>query len=128
MRRGGTTYAMRLKTRSGAQTPPQEPGTTSDPVAPAAPRTDRVGLPLPAGAAPAFACLSGFEAAEELLAQLAELVDQLARSPGGAAFQQDLMRRVKDGRVSLGRFVLVSGQPPRPALPGRGGALAGPAG
>jgi hypothetical protein len=100
VRRGGTTYEMRAKTHGGAQAP-QQPGTTSDPAPPAGPRADRVGLPLPAGAAPAFACLNGFEAAEKLLAQLAELVDQLARSPGGAAFQQELMRRVQDGRVSF---------------------------
>jgi hypothetical protein len=101
VQRGGTTYAMRVRTRSGPPAPPEQVETTPEPAPPAVPGTDRVGLPLPAGAAPAFASLSGFEAAEELLAQLAELVDQLAHSPGGAAFQQEVMRRVKDGRVSF---------------------------
>jgi hypothetical protein len=43
--------------------------------------------------------VSLFEAAARLHAQLAELVDQLARSPGGASYCQHLVRRLQDGKV-----------------------------
>src|SRR5207244_5301558 len=58
----------------------------------------RVGIPLPSDTAPAFASLSVFEAAAKLHLELAELVDQLAKSPGGAAYRENLARRFKDGK------------------------------
>jgi hypothetical protein len=63
-----------------------------------APPTDRVGYPMPAEAAPAFACLSDFEAVNRLHVQLAQLVDKLAQSPGGAAWRQHLVRKIRDGK------------------------------
>jgi len=67
----------------------------------AAPVTDRVGIPLPSDTAPAFASLSLFEAAGKLHVELATLVDQLAKSPGGAAYIQNLVRRFKNGKPAF---------------------------
>ena len=45
--------------------------------------------------------MSVFEAVEKSHTQLAELVDQLAQSSGGGAFQQHLVRKLKDGKLKF---------------------------
>jgi hypothetical protein len=101
VQRGDNVYTMRTRTRGDPRMAPEGPRTTADAGPPAGTLTDDGGWPVSSGAAPAFACLRMFAAVEQSLAQLAELVDQLAQAPGGAAFQQHLFRRVKDGRAGF---------------------------
>ena len=98
--RGDKVYEMRAR-KNGSQTPAPGQAVSLPNEAPSTPPTDRLGIPLPAGTAAAFASLSVFEAVEKSHAQLAELVDQLAQSPGGAAFQQHLVRKLKDGKLKF---------------------------
>jgi hypothetical protein len=100
VRRGATVYAMRTESNSSQPAAPDR--VVSTPVeAPSTPATDRLGILLASETAAAFASLSVFETIEKLHAQLAELVDQLAHSPGGGAFQQHLVRKLKDGKLKF---------------------------
>jgi len=85
-KRGDTVYEMRAR-KHGSQTPAPDQEVSLPNEAASTPTIDRLGIPLPAGTAVAFASLSVFEAVEKSHAQLAELVDLLAQSPGGGAFQ-----------------------------------------
>jgi hypothetical protein len=100
VKRGDQAYEMRAR-KNGSQTPAPGQAVNLPNEVPSTPPTDRLGIPLPAGTAAAFASLSVFEAVEKSHAQLAELVDQLAQSPGGAAFQQHLVRKLKDGKLKF---------------------------
>jgi hypothetical protein len=98
VKRGHTVYEMQPKMRSAKEPAPDEGATAP---ATAAPACDRVGLPLPPDAAPAFAVAGDFATAEALLAQLAAVVDRLAQGAGGAAYRQHLVCRAGDGRASF---------------------------
>jgi len=100
MKRGDTVYEMRAR-KNGSQTPAPGQAVSLPNEAPSKPPTDCLGIPLPAATAAAFASLSVFEAVEKAHAQLAELIDQLAQSPGGGAFQQHLVRQLKDGKLKF---------------------------
>jgi hypothetical protein len=99
VKRGDTVYEMRVRKQTGQEATPDHPGQTPETALPAAPATDRLGIPLRSETAPAFASVSLFEAAARLHAQLAELVDQIARSPGGASYCQHLVRKLQDGKA-----------------------------
>ena len=101
VKRGDAVYEMRAKKRSGQKTAPGHPAKPPEAAAPTALASDRVGIPLSSDAAPAFASLSVFTVAEKLHGQLAGLVDQVAQSPGGAAYRQHLVRRLKDGKATF---------------------------
>ena len=98
--RSDKVYEMRVR-KNGSQTPAPGQAVRPPNEAPSTPPTDRLGIPLPAGTAAAFAALSVFEAVEKSHAQLAELVDQLAQSPDGGAFQPHLVRKLKDGKLKF---------------------------
>ena len=100
VKRGDKVYEMRAW-KNGSQTPAPGQAVRLPNEAPSTPPTDRLSIPLPAGTAAAFASLSVFEAVEKSHAQLAELVDQLAQSAGGGAFQQHLVRKLKDGKLKF---------------------------
>jgi hypothetical protein len=100
VRRGAAVYEMRAESNSSQPAAPDRAVSTPF-EAPSTPATDRVGILLPSETAAAFASLSAFETIEKLHAQLAELVDQLAQSPGGGAFQQHLVRKLKDGKLKF---------------------------
>jgi hypothetical protein len=97
VKRGDTVYEMRAKTKRRATAPPDAvvPAPESTP---AALTTDRVGIALLPETGPAFASLSVLEAAEKLHAELAELVDRFAKTPGGAAFRQHLVQKIRDDK------------------------------
>jgi len=97
VQRGKTVYEMHAPSGAGRKENLEDPAKTREAV-PAEPPTDRVGIPLPAASAPTFASLGVIEAAEKLHGQLAELVDQFANEPGGAAYRQHLVRKMKDGK------------------------------
>ena len=99
-KRGDQVYEMHVR-KNGSQTPLPGQAVRLPNEAPSTPPTDRLGIPLPAETATAFAALSVFDAVEKAHAQLAELVDQLAQSPGGGAFQQHLVRKLKDGKLKF---------------------------
>ena len=100
VRFGTTVHAMRAASNSSQLAAPDR--VVSTPAeAPSTPATDRLGILLASETATAFASLSVFETIEKLHAQLAELVDQLAHSPGGGAFQQHLVRKLKDGKLKF---------------------------
>ena len=101
VRRCGTIYEMEAPCTPGlaSETPSDKQSITTQP--PNAPASDRVGIPLPADTAPAFASLALFEAAGKLHAELVELVDQLARSPGGAAYRPNLLSKLKNGKPAF---------------------------
>src|SRR5205807_1706183 len=101
VRRGDKVYEMRAKKRRSQTTPPEDVVDTPRAASAAAPATDRVGIPLLSDTAPAFASSSVFETAGKLHLELAELVDQLAKSPGGAAYIQNLVRKFKDGKPAF---------------------------
>jgi len=100
VRRGATVYAMRAESNSSRPAATDRVVRTLD-AAPSTPATDRLGILLASETAAACASLSVFETIEKLHAQLAELVDQLAQSPGGGAFQQHLVRKLKDGKLKF---------------------------
>ena len=95
VKRGDTVYEMQARTKNGRKGDPDDAAPTPDGAAPAC---DRVGLPLPAGTAAAFASAGDFEAADQLHVQLAALVDRLAQGAGGAAYRQHVVRKVRDAR------------------------------
>ncbi len=100
VRRGAAVYEMRAESSSSQPAAPDR--VVSTPAeAPCTPGTDRLGIRLPTETAAAFASLSVFETIEKLHAQLAELVDRLAQSPGGEAFQQHVVRKLKDGKLKF---------------------------
>jgi hypothetical protein len=96
VKRGNTVYEMQARTKNG-----QKSDDAAQTLHAAAPACDRVGLPLPAGTAAAFACAGDFEAADQLHLQLAALVDQLAQGAGGAAYRQHVVRKVRDGKITF---------------------------
>jgi hypothetical protein len=98
VKRGQTVYEMQGKPSGGGKTAPAPPAQTPDAATPA---RDRVGLPVRADAAPAFALTSDFEAAEKLHAQLTSLVDELAQGAAGAAYRLHLVRRIQDGKATF---------------------------
>ena len=98
VKRGNTVYEMQARTKNGRKTDPDDAAQTPDAAAPAC---DRVGLPLPAGTAAAFASAGDFEAAHKLHVQLAALVDRLAQGAGGAAYRQHVVRKVRDGKITF---------------------------
>src|SRR5262249_13684059 len=99
VRRGERVYEMVPRTRGDQKPPPELPAKTPDGPMTSAPGTDRVGLQLPANSIPAFADLSIFATAEKLCDQLTDVVDQLAQSPGGAAYLPQLVGKTKDGKL-----------------------------
>jgi ParB-like nuclease domain len=99
VKRGDTVSELRARKQRGPRATPDHPSQAAETAPPAAPATDRLGIPLRSEAAPAFASVSLFEAAVKLHNQLAELVDQLAKSPGGASYGQHLVRRLQDGKL-----------------------------
>ena len=96
VKRGNTVYEMQARTKNG-----QKSDDAAQTLHAAAPACDRVGLPLPAGTAAAFASADDFEAAYKLHLQLAALVDQLAQGAGGAAYRQHVVRKVRDGKITF---------------------------
>ena len=99
VRRGNQVYEMRPKAK------PEDPAAAAaappPPAAPPPAATDRLGRVLSADAGPAFAALTVFDAAEKVCDQLAGLVDQLARAPGGAAYLPRLVPQTRDGKTQL---------------------------
>src|SRR5205814_1726685 len=100
VKRGDKVYETRAR-KNGGQTPAPGQAVSLPNEAPSRPPIDRLGIPLASETAAAFVSLSVFETIEKLHVQLAELVDQLAHSPGGAAFQQHLVRKLKDGKLKF---------------------------
>jgi hypothetical protein len=99
VKRGDTVYEMQAKTKGGREPVPERAADTPGDAQPTAPDTDRAGFPLLPGTAAVFASLNLFETAESLQTQLIELVDRLAKDPGGAAYCQHLVRKLKDGKL-----------------------------
>jgi hypothetical protein len=100
VQRGNTVYEMRPRSGSSSKQRPEPLAEPSEP-APAGPAIDRVGIPLPAANIPVFASSGIIDSAEKLHGQLAELVDQFAQSPAGAAYRAHVVRRLKDSRPVL---------------------------
>jgi hypothetical protein len=92
--RGGTVYMMEPKaTPTGKGDDP--------PAAPAAEpaSTDALGLPLRPALTAVFAGRAEFDAVLAVREQLASAIDQLARTPAGAALGQQLLRRLENGQL-----------------------------
>jgi hypothetical protein len=96
VRRGEVVYTMAPKAM-----PTGDAGKGDEsPAAPAAvpASTDALGLPLRLALTEVFAGRAEFDAVLAVRDQLANAIDQLARTPAGAALAQQLMRRLENGR------------------------------
>jgi hypothetical protein len=93
VRRGGVVYEMSVPARNN---PPTEYAGEILAQAPHAadvsPAVDAVGIPLSEPMAGVFTARADFQAAKTLYAQLAELIDRLARGPGGEVLAEQLQR------------------------------------
>jgi hypothetical protein len=97
VRRGDTVYTMERKatpteSASKGDEPPAAPAAVPAP-------TDALGLPLRPAVTAVFAGRAEFDAVLAVREQLASAVDQLARTPAGAALGQQLTRRLENGQV-----------------------------
>jgi ParB-like nuclease domain len=119
--RGGQTYGMvpRRSTRdkgslsvdspariwdSVPDAPGQESPTRCPPGFPeprAVPHSDRLGIPLQQERMSVFAGQRQFQEAKDLGLRLARLIDQIAQSPSGEVYRQELVRSLDDGRLSF---------------------------
>lgn len=79
--------------QSGLRAPEAIARASEDVAEEAPPETDALGLPIPPGAADAFAALSAFEEARRAVRQLAERLHDLAELPGGYWFMRQVCER-----------------------------------
>jgi hypothetical protein len=100
VQRGDAVYEMNTDAKNTQPELASAQDETPKEKAPSLPICDPSGLPLHERTAPAFTYLSEFEAAHKTHADLAALVDQLAKCPGGEPFRQSLVLRHRDGKSS----------------------------
>jgi hypothetical protein len=62
--------------------------------------TDRLDIAVPEFLVQTFAALPDFEEAKQLFAKLTELLDRLAKKPGGELLRRHLSRKVEEGKES----------------------------
>jgi hypothetical protein len=99
-RRGASVYEIETAPAgptTGAMTDakPEALGAVTVPQPPA---TDPLGLPLSGAMAEVLAVRADFQAAQALYTQLADLLDCLARKPGGELVRQHLRRTAENGQ------------------------------
>jgi hypothetical protein len=91
VRRGDKVYEMSLPTSSGD---------TPDTAAPVS-LTDPLGIPVPPERSQIFAAQDRYQEAKDLFLRLTRLIDQIAKSPGGEVYRQDLIRTVENGQPAF---------------------------
>ncbi|HEV3082083.1 MAG TPA: ParB/RepB/Spo0J family partition protein [Gemmataceae bacterium] len=95
-RRGGKVYEIATD-RSPASESAADIETEVPRQADISPTTDLLGISLAEPMKPVFACLADFQSLRTLYAQLAGLIDRIARSPGGEVMRQHLQIKTGNG-------------------------------
>ena len=109
VKRGDTVYEMKAKPNVDRDETVSDPLQTEDPVTEGNPcesasttvTTDCVGIPLRPEVAEVFASNTDFQAAAEMHAQLAKVVDRIAHSPGSELFRQHLVPKRENGQLTF---------------------------